>query len=35
MKADEIKKFNRKLLSITIPLALQNLLNALVAHQMP
>lgn len=30
MKADEIKRFNRELLKITVPLALQNLLNALV-----
>lgn len=30
MKADERKRFNRELLTITIPLALQNLLNALV-----
>lgn len=34
MKADERKRFNRELLTITIPLVLQNLLNALVAHQM-
>lgn len=30
MKIDERKRFNRELLTITIPLALQNLLNALV-----